>query len=114
MIKIHIHRQSVMPVIPEKLTSRQEVRNAISSQFWEQPIQSTKSIDGLARHLPGEPTPLCQTACSGLSRHQQLIVYQSLGLPFFPSYTNDNGGLVCFLMVNHMQLTFYVHITAHM
>lgn len=84
-----------MPVIPEKLTSRQEVRNAISSQFWEQPIQSTKSIDGLARHLPGEPTPLSQTACSGLSRHQQLIVYQSLGLPFFPSYTNDNGGVVC-------------------
>ena len=84
-----------MPLVPEKLNSRQEVRNAIASQFWDQPVLSAKSLDGLARTLPCEPPPVGQTADSGLIRAQELLVAQALGLSFMPGYSSLDGGLVC-------------------
>ena len=87
-------RTSSMGLIPEKLQARQEVRQAISSQFWDQPVQSAVSQDGLAKTLPCEPPPLNQTAYSGLFRPQQMLVMQALGLPALPGYSHRDGGVV--------------------
>lgn len=57
-------------------------------------VQSTRSLDGLARTLPCEPPPLAQTCASGLSRTQQLLALQALWFPCVPSYDADMGGLV--------------------
>ncbi|CAL8462881.1 g2415 [Coccomyxa elongata] len=84
-----------MAFLPEKLSSRGEVRGSIASQFWDQPAQSAKCLDGLVRTLPCEPPPLQQCSTSGLSRTQQLVAAQALDLPFFPSYVASEGGLVC-------------------
>ena len=83
-----------MTFLPEKLSSRGEVRGSIASQFWDQPAQSAKCLDGLVRTLPCEPPPLQQCSTSGLSRTQQLVAAQALDLPFFPSYVASEGGLV--------------------
>lgn len=83
-----------MPLLPEKLSSRGEVRGAIASQFWDQSVQSPKSLDGLVRTLPCEPPPLSQSASSGLTRSQQMVAAQALDLPFTPAYAADEGGVV--------------------
>lgn len=83
-----------MPLLPEKLSSRGEVRGAIAAQFWDQPVQSVKSVDGLVRTLPCEPPPLGQCASSGLSRTQQMVAVQALELPFTPAYDASEGGVV--------------------
>lgn len=44
--------------------------------------------------LPCEPPALNLTGSSGLSRTQQLIASQSLGIPAVPSYDAKSGGLV--------------------
>lgn len=83
-----------MPLVPEKLNSRQEVRNAISSQFWDQPVHSVRSLDGTARTLPCEPPPIGQTAASGLLRSQELLATQAAGLTVMPGFSSQDGGLV--------------------
>ena len=83
-----------MPLLPEKLSSRGEVRGAVASQFWDQSVQSPKSLDGLVRTLPCEPPPLSQSASSGLTRSQQMVAAQALDLPFTPAYAADEGGAV--------------------
>lgn len=83
-----------MPLIPERLQSRQDVKSAIACQFWEQPSHSTRSIDGLVWSLPCEPPALNLTGSSGLSRTQQLIAAQALGAPAVPSYDANSEGLV--------------------
>lgn len=83
-----------MPIVPEKLSSRQRSRSAISSQFWESPEHSARYIDGQVWQLPCEPPALNLTGTSGLSRTQQLIASQSLGIPAVPSYDANSGGLV--------------------
>ena len=83
-----------MPLVPEKLNSRQEVRNAITSQFWDQPVQSGRSVDGTARTHACEPPPAGQTAAGGLLRSQQLLVTQAACLPVMPGFTQDHGGVV--------------------
>ena len=86
-----------MPLVPEKLNTRQEVRNAIASQFWDQPVHSIRSLDGMARTLACEPPPLGQTAASGLLRPQELLVTQASGLPVMPGFSSHKGGVVSFL-----------------
>ena len=83
-----------MPIIPEKLALRQDVKSSIACQFWEQPSHSTRSIDGQVWSLPCEPPALNLTGSSGLSRTQQLIAAQALGVPAFPSYDASAQGLV--------------------
>lgn len=83
-----------MPLVPEKLNSRQEVRNAIASQFWDQPAHSVRSLDGMARTLACEPPPVGQTAASGLLRPQQLLITQAAGLPVLPGFSRHDGGVV--------------------
>ena len=88
-----------MPLVPEKLNSRQEVRNAIASQFWDQPAHSVRSLDGMARTLACEPPPVGQTAASGLLRPQQLLITQAAGLPILPGYSRHDGGVVSVLVM---------------
>ena len=83
-----------MPVLPERLTSRQEVRDAIGAQFWDMPVQSARSADGLTWSLPCEPAPLAQTYPSGLSRTQQLLAAQAVLLPALPAFDGAAGGVV--------------------
>ena len=83
-----------MPLVPEKLNSRQEVRNAISSQFWDQPVHSGRLVDGVATTLACEPPPPGQTAASGLLRPQELLITQAAGVPAMPGYSEHSGGLV--------------------
>lgn len=87
-----------MPIVPEKLNSRQEVRNAISSQFWDQTVHSARSLDGTARTLACEPPPVGQTAASGLLRSQQLLTTQAAGVPVMPGYCKNHGGVVSYLI----------------
>ena len=83
-----------MPLLPEKLSNRGEVRGAVASQFWDQSVQSPKSLNGLVRTLPCEPPPLPQSTSSGLTRSQQMVAAQALDLPFTPAYAADEGGVV--------------------
>ena len=87
-----------MPIVPEKLNSRQEVRNAISSQFWDQTVHSARSTDGTARTLACEPPPVSQTAASGLLRSQALLTTQAAGVPVMPGYCKHHGGVVSYLI----------------
>ncbi|KAL3142995.1 hypothetical protein ABBQ38_003276 [Trebouxia sp. C0009 RCD-2024] len=83
-----------MPIVPEKLNSRQEVRNAISSQFWDQTVHSVRSLDGTARTLACEPPPVGQTGASGLVRSQELLTTQAAGVPLMPGFCKHHGGVV--------------------
>jgi hypothetical protein len=83
-----------MPIIPEKLSSRNGSRSAIASQFWESAEHSPRYIDGQVWELPCEPPALNLVGASGLSRAQQLLSAQSMGAPFLPSYDASSGGLV--------------------
>lgn len=83
-----------MPLVPESRRSRQDVKASISSQFWEQPVHSTQSLDGQLWSLPCEPPALNLTGSSGLSRTQQLLAAQAARVPFFPSYDGSSDGLV--------------------
>ncbi|KAK9808249.1 hypothetical protein WJX73_003474 [Symbiochloris irregularis] len=82
-----------MPVTPERLETRQEVRGAVASHFWEAAVQSSHSLDGLAYTLPGEPAPVLPPP-SGLSRQQLLLALQALSLPLIPAFDGAAGGLV--------------------
>ena len=102
-----------MPLVPEKLNSRQEVRNAISSQFWDQPSHSARSLDGTARTLACEPPPVGQTAASGLLRSQELLATQAAGLPLMPGFCKHHGGVVSGTTAGHgpyvLLGSFYAH-----
>ena len=87
-----------MPIVPEKLNSRQEIRNAISSQFWDQTVHSARSLDGTGRTLACEPPPVGQTAASGLLRSQELLTTQAAGVPVMPGYCKQHGGVVSYLI----------------
>ena len=83
-----------MPLVPEGAKPRQDVRASIAGQFWGLETASAASIDGRATLLPCEPVALGPTASTGLSRTQQLIASQALGVPAFPSYSQRDGGVV--------------------
>lgn len=85
-----------MPLISEKSKSRSNARNALHSQFWECEEHSARYLDGITCKLPCEPTSLSMTSPSGISRSQQLVAAQSVGIPFIPSYDGHGGGVVCF------------------
>ncbi|KAL4452107.1 hypothetical protein ABPG75_007769 [Micractinium tetrahymenae] len=83
-----------MPVTPESRQSRRDVKASIAAQFWEQPVHSSKSLDGQLWALPAEPPALSLTGSSGLSRTQQLIAAQAVRIPFVPSYDGSADGAV--------------------
>lgn len=87
-----------MPIVPEKMSARQGSRSSLSSQFWESTEHSTRYIDGRVWKLACEPPALYINGSSGVSRSQQLVALQALGIPAIPSYDQHSGGVVrvCF------------------
>lgn len=74
------------------------MKPVLSSQFWNESVSSSRSIDGISHGLPAEPPPLGIVTGTRLSRSQQLLMLQRfLGIPCTPSYVVDadnKGGLV--------------------
>ena len=83
-----------MGLIPERRTGRQEVRQAIASQFWGQATTGPRSLSGSSGLLPCEPPPLAQAAPSGLARAQQLLAWQACALPVLPGLNGAQAGTV--------------------
>lgn len=75
-----------------------EIMASFPAHYSGQNVCTSASIDGIATSSAGEPLSLPLTAPSGLSRPQFLVVSQALGVPFFPNYCKDQGGLVRMLM----------------
>ncbi|KAJ6872371.1 hypothetical protein NC651_031471 [Populus alba x Populus x berolinensis] len=72
------------------------LRTAVDSQFWDQPISSSQTLEGCAYSIPGDPFPLEVTRASKALRVQQLSVLGN-GFPlgtipsFSPTSTKDLG-----------------------
>ncbi|KAI5423188.1 protein TRIGALACTOSYLDIACYLGLYCEROL 4, chloroplastic [Lathyrus oleraceus] len=49
-----------------------KLRTAIDSSFWDLNISSPQTLDGWAKHVPGNPIPLDASVSSRVFRHQQL------------------------------------------
>ncbi|KAJ8755932.1 hypothetical protein K2173_024477 [Erythroxylum novogranatense] len=64
------------------------LRTAMDSAFWDQPISSPQTLEGCARSIPGDPFPLDATRASRALRIQQLSL-MGPGFPFglIPSYS---------------------------
>lgn len=56
------------------------LRTAMDSAFWDQPISSPQSLDGSANSIPGEPLPSDATRASRALRIQQLSLLR-FGFP---------------------------------
>ncbi|KAJ4727324.1 Protein TRIGALACTOSYLDIACYLGLYCEROL 4 chloroplastic [Melia azedarach] len=64
------------------------LRTAMDSAFWDQPLSSPLTLDGSANSVPGDPFPLDAARASRVLRIQQLSLL-GLGVPFgiIPSYS---------------------------
>ncbi|EFJ16013.1 hypothetical protein SELMODRAFT_117300 [Selaginella moellendorffii] len=64
--------------------------SSLASQFWNEEVESTRSLEACVRSLPREPPPLAMVRGSKISRSQQLLLLQRLlRLPFAPSLAPD-------------------------
>ncbi|KAF2291987.1 hypothetical protein GH714_000046 [Hevea brasiliensis] len=64
------------------------LRTAMDSAFWDQPISSPKTLEGCARSIPGDPFPLDATRSSRALRIQQLsLLGNGFPLGIIPSYS---------------------------
>jgi hypothetical protein len=80
--------------VAQKREFIQSLKDSSKSQFWSQPTSSSLSIDGTTTTVTCEPQPLSLTNLSGLARPQFLRAAQSAGLPLFPGYCKEHGGVV--------------------
>lgn len=55
-----------------------QMKEALSSSFWNQEVASTRSIDASICQVPAEPFPFSTQLVSGLNRSQQLLLFQRL------------------------------------
>ncbi|XP_050237908.1 protein TRIGALACTOSYLDIACYLGLYCEROL 4, chloroplastic [Mercurialis annua] len=63
------------------------LRTAIDSGFWDQPISSPQTLEGCARSIPGDPFPVDATRASRALRIQQLsFLGNGFPLRLIPSY----------------------------
>lgn len=83
-----------MPVIPEKHELEGHVHGSVAAQFWSQRVHSSKCVSGQSCTAACEPQPLPLCKPAGLSRTQFLIASQAVGLPVFPGFCGDHGGVV--------------------
>lgn len=83
-----------MPVIPEKRQLDSRLQGALGTQFWAQPVQSARNVVGATCTVPCEPPPLPLCTPSGLSRTQLLVASHAAGLPLFPGWCEEHGGVV--------------------
>jgi hypothetical protein len=77
------------------------VRAVLAAKFWNEEVESTRSIGALVYSVPHEPPALGLVRGSKLSRSQQLLLLQRLfRVPFTPSVEPPNasnkhcGGIV--------------------
>ncbi|GAV71801.1 DUF3769 domain-containing protein [Cephalotus follicularis] len=70
------------------------LETAMDSAFWDQNIASPKTLEGMARSIPGDPFPLDAGRASRALRIQQLSLL-GLGFPFgiIPSYSSTATSL---------------------
>lgn len=87
-------RVRLAKLAPEKRMLAKQVHGVFESQFWDQHVSSPASMQGILPAGPCVPPPSPMLAPSGVSRAQFMIASQAVGLPVFPSYVEDEGGLV--------------------
>lgn len=71
------------------------MKSILAAQFWNEEVNSPRSLDAVVHALPNEPPPLGMVTGTHLSRSQQLVLLQRmLWIPCTPSYAVDvdNGG----------------------
>ncbi|KAF5185599.1 Trigalactosyldiacylglycerol 4 protein [Thalictrum thalictroides] len=77
-------------------TKMANMRLAMDSTFWDLNISTPQTLDGSARHIPGEPIPLDGARASRALRAQQLSLL-GLGFPlgiipsYFPTQNKEFG-----------------------
>ncbi|XP_002526501.2 protein TRIGALACTOSYLDIACYLGLYCEROL 4, chloroplastic isoform X1 [Ricinus communis] len=65
------------------------LRTALDSAFWDQPLSSPQTLEGCARSIPGDPFPLDATRASRALRIQQLsLLANGFPLGLVPSYSS--------------------------
>ncbi|KAE8077143.1 hypothetical protein FH972_015736 [Carpinus fangiana] len=71
-----------------------KLRWAMDGDFWELDASTPRTLEGLARPVPGDPIPLGLSRGSRLSRAKQLHFMQRfMTAPFVPSYAAASDGL---------------------
>lgn len=71
-----------------------KLRWAMDGEFWELDVSTPRTLEGLARPVPGDPIPLGLSRGSRLSRAKQLHFMQRfMTAPFVPSYAAASDGL---------------------
>ncbi|BFG14790.1 hypothetical protein CerSpe_010640 [Prunus speciosa] len=69
-----------------------KLRWAMDGSFWDLDVSTPRTLDGLARPVPGDPLPLGLTRGARLSRPKQIDFMQRfMPIPFVPSYAAANG-----------------------
>lgn len=60
--------------------------------FWDVDASTPRTVDGLARPVPGDTLPLGLSRGPRLSRPKQIDFFQCfMAAPFVPSYAGDHG-----------------------
>ena len=81
-----------------KMTERQclrnELRESLYRPLWGAKKQSPASLDGVVRCFPSETPVGPLTRPTGLSRAQQLVVFDTLKIICLPSFCQSHGGVV--------------------
>jgi len=66
----------------------------MGGEFWELDVSTPRTLEGLARPVPGDPIPLGLSRGCSLSRAKQLHFMQRfMTAPFVPSYAAASDGL---------------------
>uniref|UniRef100_A0A2P2IJW9 Uncharacterized protein n=2 Tax=Rhizophora mucronata TaxID=61149 RepID=A0A2P2IJW9_RHIMU len=64
------------------------LRTAMDSAFWDQPVSSPRTLEGCARSIPGDPFPLAAARANRALRIQQLsLMGNGFPLGIIPSYS---------------------------
>lgn len=78
----------------ERHCLRTELRENLYRPLWGSKKQSSSTLDGVVRCFPSEASVGPLTRPSGLSRAQQLIIFDTLKIFFLPSFCSHHGGVV--------------------
>lgn len=78
----------------ERQSLRSELREHFYRPLWGAKKQSAASLDGVVRCFPSESPVGPLTRPTGLSRAQQLIIFDTLRMIFLPSFSKQHGGFV--------------------
>ncbi|KAA8528157.1 hypothetical protein F0562_035592 [Nyssa sinensis] len=69
-----------------------KLRWTMDGSFWDLDMSTPRTIDGLARPVPGDPLPLGITRGVRLSRPKQIDFFQRfIYMPFVPSYAGNSA-----------------------